>query len=60
MGDRVKGKVAKRGKTGSAGGKEAEFSENDNMIIELIGKDNPKLAKIPNAMDSFRMSHERK
>ena len=55
MVDRVKGKVAKRGQTGSAGGKEAQFSENDNMIIELIGKDNPKLAKIPNAMDSFRM-----
>lgn len=56
MQERIKGKLAQRTSTGSAGGKDCVLTENDKAILEVLGKDNPKVARVPGAMDSQALS----
>ena len=48
--DRVKEKIDNSSKTG--GGPYQRLSENDRIALDIIGKDNPKLKKVPGAVNS--------
>lgn len=50
--ERVKNKLAKKRKTGESGGVEQIFSENDNLVLDILGRTNPKIEKIPNPIES--------
>ena len=56
MVERVKAKLRKRNSTGESGGKEQILSENDIGVMEVLGQDNPKLARIPNAIETLQLS----
>lgn len=50
--DRLKRKLSNRRETGREGGVENVLTPNYKIAMDILGRDNPKLSKIPNCLDS--------